>query len=501
MVRLHPEISIAHIRKIVAKRKALFNSVMEEASKGGGPSPPAAVKGKHECPYCNEPFDEQPSFERYDDLIKHIAANHPEVNIEDDDDDVPMIQKRRGPPTGTRKKLPHIPAPIPPKPKSVQFQASMGDAPLPPPPPVSKSMMAAPKPAVSAQTVPKAPSKPVPAAQAVKPPEFADDSFPCEICHKVFKNEIDLLKHLEERHPDGVSTLDDEDVESTDPTPPTGGRTPPELSAAVSSYTPTQAGAISVKCDLCTGNKVFTSEVALFSHIKFKHPQVSAQAKVKELLASSPAVPVLRCEFCNKCFASHSALHGHMAAKHGTSSPVIPQSVKGAPALEINNVMQKEQSAARNPWWCNDCDKGFGSNKALLSHLQTKHGLTVEPAQCPACKRMFPDIYSMKDHVALTHKNLDADSIGGDEDFSCSFCVRKFIHVDKLHSHVRSYHPEHAKDEEKSSITPEPVVKVSSPETSKVGSSGQDGPKAQQSPEKAEETKGEEIHPDEVLFA
>jgi hypothetical protein len=149
---------------------------------------------------------------------------------------------------------------------------------------------------------------------------------------------------------------------------------------------------------------------------------------------------------------------------------------------------------------------------------------------------VFPDIYSLKDHVALMHRNLDADSIEGDEVFSCEYCVRKFIHQDRLDAHQQKYHYPQWKQKQREGGNSGPIVAefirggkavtASSAATlpGKGETSGSKGTAVKSSGDSAEPTlrsttqptpkpagasptpstdpnKAEEIHPDEVLFA
>jgi hypothetical protein len=654
MLKSHPEVSRSHVKLIVEQRKRLHEAavkrekygvsadasevesisggdghrtVIRKSSSGGaaqahsedgvsqqGSQSPgaAASQGPHVCRYCNEPYRDPPSFQRFDDLARHICEVHPDVDldaeipppaapphgrrvatpaVELDADGAPILtpQIRRFTMPEDRvlssgKKLPFVPPPVTPaggkKKEEEGFEIGI-KVPLPPPAAPSAAA-AAPKPAhpVAPHTVKhttpievpgrkgtpiavgRSPVDPIVAAPPPPPEpapvEFSDDSFPCELCRKVFASEVDLLKHLEERHPDGVSTLDDSEIEplgtdgstvagveestaSAAPTRPKVtlkpcGLTPAAVSEAVSRYAPRVAGQIKVKCDLCPGQKVFTTEVALFAHIKQKHPEVDATKKVRSLIdgsnTASTETLALKCEFCNKVFASHSALHGHMSSKHGAQALAAAAKMHGEPPLEV----QKEESAKKNPWWCNDCDKGFGSNKALLSHLSTKHGLVVPSIPCPSCKRVFPDIYSLKDHVALMHRNLDADSIEGDEVFSCEYCVRKFIHQERLDAHQQKYHYPQWKQKQREGGNSGPIVAefirggqvmtassaAAVPGKGEAGTSkgttvqsadggveetgrapGQPTPKlvGPNPTPSADPNKAEEIHPDEVLFA
>lgn len=300
--------------------------------------------------------------------------------------------------------------------------------------------------------------------------QFGQGKFPCELCGRVLQSESDLLQHLENRHVEvnapGVASSGGSVVElSSSSTTDTSGKLSlgslmkAEMSSKNKSGSGKGVGAaalsgqVLVTCDLCANSsKVYTLASALFAHIRFKHPAEDAAYHVERLVETSrrqgavggASLQRFTCSYCHKVFASDDALQGHITSKHEPDSPTVTRNPATAGALGV--VTEKTQ------WWCNDCEKGFKSGRALLGHRVSKHMLDLKSHNCPACKRVFNDVFSLEEHMKLIHPTLSIEDVGLMAGVLCQFCDRRFLEVKDLQQHLLRHHPG------KSTLTKEAVV-------------------------------------------
>jgi uncharacterized C2H2 Zn-finger protein len=205
----------------------------------------------------------------------------------------------------------------------------------------------------------------------------------------------------------------------------------------------TTGAAISVTCSLCPGsNKIFTTEVALLAHVKTKHSGVNTVEAVRKMIEENE-VRALKCPHCDRVFTSDSALDAHVKGKHQQmlTSDGTTMSLSVANGNNVGSSSSSSgggaaaASADANVWWCNACNKGFSSGRALHGHLMTKHGLQTQSLPCPACRRTFTDIFSLKEHVTLSHRNLDA-AVYESEMYPCDSCGKRFLSSTELDTHT-----------------------------------------------------------------
>ena len=362
--------------------------------------------GAFECLYCDEPTVHQSR----DRLLVHISESHPNVDFDTVEEFIParMIHSLR------------------PMPDIVTFAVPI--APKGP----AQSVTSAPKGPV--QSVTSSSSSSTKAIDVV----FSDDCFPCELCGRQYGCEADLLRHLETLHPDGTASGvvdggEDETLRQMQKEEMKARASAEEGELAPESTRSTIPGvspAMAVVCDLCaTGQgKVFSSTSALFAHIKSKHVQHSAADHTRRMVKQQDAKKngVFACGKCSKVFSSAAALEGHYDIKHGEGSVAVATPAK---TVAINQA-----------WWCHDCERGFASPQGLHGHMTTKHDLPSAPFPCPACKRIFSDVYSLKTHITLQHKNLDAAEIKAEDHCSCTECMRQFIGEKNLDLHWKKHH-------------------------------------------------------------
>lgn len=294
---------------------------------------------------------------------------------------------------------------------------------------------------------------------------FGNGRYPCELCGRALVSELDLLQHLEMRHPEvnapgvpsgnatsarsasagasgeeGTSALSSTKLNlgslmraEMGGASKKGKRRPASASAVAS---PALAGQIVVSCDLCSSSKVYTLASALFAHIRFKHPAEDAAFHVERLIEASKHVTQrFICSYCSKAFSSEDALQGHISSKH-QSQPDSPTVTRNPATAGLLGVV-----AEKNQWWCNECEKGFRSGRALLGHKVSKHLHDLKSHNCPACKRVFTDVFSLEEHMKQVHPTLSIDDLGLIAGVLCQYCDRRFLEVKDLQQHLLRHHP------------------------------------------------------------
>ncbi|CCW67940.1 unnamed protein product [Phytomonas sp. Hart1] len=252
---------------------------------------------------------------------------------------------------------------------------------------------------------------------------FSGTHFPCELCGKVFLSEMDLLNHLEGRHQDVDSPA------SEDPSAiiakymkdnPSGGTSP-----------------VYVKCDFCTHSKVYNTASALFAHIRLKHPTEDAAFQVDRLINLQKDEKLFICKICYRAFNTQESLDCHSTTKHRNMGPNgIP---KENPSLSYGTSVLAPVTD-KNRWWCDTCERGFSRAVSLHGHMVQKHQMPTQSHPCPACKRIFADLYGLDDHFTAQHKGVSLVDLGIETHVECKDCGRNFINHEELHLHSIRHH-------------------------------------------------------------
>ncbi|SCU73242.1 mitochondrial RNA binding protein 1 [Trypanosoma equiperdum] len=401
LITAHRELDQTHCRKMCTERLALYERVIgvplkksELTSSGRRVLDflPTVLPTGYMCNWCDRRSD---VYATRDKFLKHVADVHTDIDLEEVE--------------------PHVPLP----PRGVVVEKSNGDGGPQPTRRLNGVVAVAEKsepinavPRILGISLPRGVDRPLKATA-----QFSDTEFPCELCNRTFNSEIDLLQHLETRHPDGTAEG------------PAGVDSAAIADVAQFSAKEATTGGdqrVHVICDLCvSSSKVYKMPSALFSHIRFKHPNEDAAFHVERLIREQKTVSSFVCTVCQKAFASAAALDGHFNSKHAEQG-------------EAQNVVGRV--TANNCWWCHDCEKGFSSAKGLHGHMQNKHGLSSQTHPCPACKRVFADIYSLEEHLSLQHKTIRLSDIGLLTHVKCSTCERFFLSHEDLHRHAVKHH-------------------------------------------------------------
>lgn len=470
------QVNRAECRRVLKQRYTAYESLMKrlgvampDSVRGGGES---VVTG-YACRHCT--LSDISVYVTVDGLMKHIECDHPSVDVDEEPTPVKTtynVQHLYG--TMVRASAGAVGKPVLPAP--IGSAVPGVGTPLSAP---SSSSAASAAPASNGAgnggSLPVLPAVDLPGVissnvvidgvrlfESTGP--VREGEYLCEICAKIVATELQLLQHLECAHRDfGVPVQDralPEVATATSATSSPGASEEEEggggstiagevMRLMISAYVPSTTERIAIQCDLCTTQqRVFTQETALFSHIVSKHPNVSAAEKVKELMsrskeaaasgdgdstggtASSSNTKKWTCEHCTKVFVSEVAYLNHVVSKHGGAAPHLKTLL---PAVTASSM-----------WWCNGCERGYGTAQALWGHLTTKHELPAQNLPCPACNRIFSDVFGLKIHVSEKHKNLDASVYDVDEFFPCSHCGRRFVSNGEREVHCQLHHPKDA---------------------------------------------------------
>lgn len=286
---------------------------------------------------------------------------------------------------------------------------------------------------------------------------FGEHHFPCELCRRVYASELDLLRHLESKHapaaaPAAADKLKSSNISSSgsSPLPTPAPAAAPETKPAGPPTTN-----ILVTCDLCSrADKIYNTASALFSHIRFRHPQEDAAFETERILSQINHRRVFTCDVCGLKFPDQHIFDRHLKKEHNITSAEralveIEASLsgtkrKGPPVKEVAPAMTGVHSALgdfkpRQRFWCHLCDRGFPTSTGLYSHTLSKHNVAkVYP--CPACKRTFQDMPTLGLHLRVRHHQTSLEDLGMKVSVTCPDCHRELIDYEALHLHAIRHH-------------------------------------------------------------
>ena len=207
----------------------------------------------------------------------------------------------------------------------------------------------------------------------------------CPVCNKFFTSKRLLKRHQQRVH--------DEDVESD------------------------------VFCHLC--GKGFGSAQAMMVH-KRSHSQGQPEAKPSKYV---------RCEQCQKLFASDTHLKLHVRRTHAAVPKKCPDCDKNVKDLRKHQQQchaegLKAPVAEDKSVECADCGQTFSSKYVLRSHVKRVHDVAKD-FQCSSCSKLFVTNTSLRRHVREVH---------GENSFECDDCGLFFPVRHSLERHIRHVH-------------------------------------------------------------
>ena len=221
---------------------------------------------------------------------------------------------------------------------------------------------------------------------------IAKGGYKCNICHKLFDNNLSMYWHKKQQHSDEMPTKKDT----------TNG----------------------IKCDFCP---------RLFYGIKSKVQHISNSHKNDSNFS---------CNVCHKSFKNEQYLKSHFTSYHSKKDekfkcPICEETFKNTLSknrhkrkchpeeLDQNKIIHDVQDT------CGICNKKF-SSKYLASHIKTKHEKQND-ITCDQCDKTFPTQQTLKFHKNLRHKEKDQH---------CNQCTASFSFPFQLKNHIEGIHEE-----------------------------------------------------------
>lgn len=231
----------------------------------------------------------------------------------------------------------------------------------------------------------------------------AQQSFPCDICPKVFKTGYLMRCHR-------------------------------EIHAPVRKY----------NCRTCA--KSFRRLPTLRRH-EFLHVDETDKAFVCELCAKRfPAAYLLKahmmshdgraqCNQCDKSFLMQASLNIHIKAQHSAANPYTCQLCGKSFSQPSALGRHMKLHTAVKQYTCDECKKSFHILGYLRKHIFKVH---CKPYKCDACTKTFSDPLKLDEHQAKQH-NAELQcglANNGKEHRECYICAASFEQMNSLRRHM-----------------------------------------------------------------
>ncbi|XP_012279813.1 zinc finger protein 709 isoform X2 [Orussus abietinus] len=167
-----------------------------------------------------------------------------------------------------------------------------------------------------------------------------------------------------------------------------------------------------IECEQC--HKEFPSKQMYEVHMKVVHQGVTP----------------FTCNICNKTFAYHTSLKGHMLTheQNSKSDKGFPCDICGKVLNHPSSVVYHKEAEHNNGrrFVCNKCAKSF-KHKQLLQRHQLVHS-EDRPYVCKSCSASFKTKANLINHQS-THT--------GEKKYFCEICGHQFAHKTSLTLHYR----------------------------------------------------------------
>ena len=220
------------------------------------------------------------------------------------------------------------------------------------------------------------------------------------------------------------------------------------------------------ECPLC--DKAFGKQHHLKSHITHRHgKEAFLNESVKKLV---PGLAPFKCTACSKSFSLDKELVEHCNSAHNPpksnstdisclkqkeeSTSIVLEKVNGPPPDSPSAALPSGQMSRIQ---CPHCSRTFSKPMYLKSHLVIHS--TDKPFKCQHCPKAFATEYHLKGHMTHRHSNQPVPVSQVEErkveeakdintgiplDYKCLYCVKSFVMIGRLKSHILKYHQKDA---------------------------------------------------------
>ena len=248
------------------------------------------------------------------------------------------------------------------------------------------------------------------------------------------------------------------------------------------------------KCKVC--QQYLENEETLLDHMDLKHPMVTSEPVVTEVVAEDPAAleadhkdSQVKCKYCNRYFKNIAECNMHINRRHKTikyaqcEKPFVKQgdcdnhvrdvhkivcSISGCSAFKYNEMELHEHlrynHRSEMVFRCNKCITVFSIRSELHQHHEVDHGrakfteLHGGRFPCLRCSRVF-----LSENMLINHSRDHQENVYGcnecpwhfntvagrikhcqdthdDRHYACSMCREVFASNPNLSEHTQSHH-------------------------------------------------------------
>lgn len=254
-----------------------------------------------------------------------------------------------------------------------------------------------------------------------------NEKYICHICQRMFVRETNLKLHLDLHKKKDTNTSDPKSSENSEEL-----TTPENLDCDTCGKVFHQKAKLNrhikevheskpIECHIC--QKTFRSESNAQRHMKTHYGPFACaycteyfkdEEELKTHVKELHQMNIHTCHICNKDLFSFGKLLSHVKLIHPDNKEALQ---------EVNSRLK-----------CEICQKQFASTKSLKNHKMTHTG--EKKYQCPHCPWKFYLAWKLKKHMSKAHESETPVN-----KFSCDMCLKDFFKEEALQNHQTKVHP------------------------------------------------------------